>query len=427
MVRADAAVVDFSGLTGEGLGAWIAARPIRPAPPLALDYDRYAAAEASLGWLNGTAEVRGDEPFDAADVIRRLLGELKEQPIAHAKVAVVEPALGIGALVRRGEDPRVEGGLETTQIRWMRLLVNVRVATSPAVLENNVRRAISRAAAPARVAWDHLACIAPARPSPKHRYTFRCGSGDDAACCSAFYQRTDVRYLLGDTLHPGGTRLTLALAEELRLSPGARVLDVACGNGESLRAILLRWPVVASGIDAGASPPPSGDFAFRCADAHALPFDDASFDAVLCECALSTFADPALALGEIHRVLKPGGRLAMSDMVAEGPIPEALKPFAHAGACLTRARSMKGWEALLRGASLPIERAWDESAALAELVSGIKRRLVGFALAKASGVVPSDVAIDVARGRDVLREVEQTLRAGIIRYGAYVARKGAAE
>jgi len=45
-----------------------------------------------------------------------------------------------------------------------------------------------------------------------------------------------------------------------------------------------------------------------------LPFADASLDGLIAECVLSTLADPARALAEWRRVLKPGGRLASSDV-----------------------------------------------------------------------------------------------------------------
>ena len=45
-----------------------------------------------------------------------------------------------------------------------------------------------------------------------------------------------------------------------------------------------------------------------------LPFADASLDGLIAECVLSTLADPARALAEWRRALKPGGRLALSDV-----------------------------------------------------------------------------------------------------------------
>jgi len=51
---------------------------------------------------------------------------------------------------------------------------------------------------------------------------------------------------------------------------------------------------------------------FERFDAHALPYPDCRFDAVICQLGLMLFADPARALGEFHRVLRAGGRMAAS-------------------------------------------------------------------------------------------------------------------
>ena len=69
---------------------------------------------------------------------------------------------------------------------------------------------------------------------------------------------------------------------------------------------------------------------FQQADAHELPFDDQSFDRVTCRFGVMYFADAPQALGEIYRVLKPGGRVAFT---AWGPLEQnpylysALMPF----------------------------------------------------------------------------------------------------
>jgi ubiquinone/menaquinone biosynthesis C-methylase UbiE len=50
-------------------------------------------------------------------------------------------------------------------------------------------------------------------------------------------------------------------------------------------------------------------------DAQALPFDDATFDTVVCALSLCTIPDPASAIGEMRRVLVPGGRLLLLDHI----------------------------------------------------------------------------------------------------------------
>jgi ubiquinone/menaquinone biosynthesis C-methylase UbiE len=57
------------------------------------------------------------------------------------------------------------------------------------------------------------------------------------------------------------------------------------------------------------------DVTLREADAEHLPFDDASFDTVACALALCTIPSPVAALGEMRRVLAPGGRLLLLDHI----------------------------------------------------------------------------------------------------------------
>lgn len=59
----------------------------------------------------------------------------------------------------------------------------------------------------------------------------------------------------------------------------------------------------------------------READAHALPFPDASFDSVVCTYSLCNIPDPHLAVGEMQRVLRPGGRLILVDHIRSSVKP----------------------------------------------------------------------------------------------------------
>jgi ubiquinone/menaquinone biosynthesis C-methylase UbiE len=59
----------------------------------------------------------------------------------------------------------------------------------------------------------------------------------------------------------------------------------------------------------------------RQGDAHSLPFDDASFDTVVCTLSLCAIPDDDRAIGEMHRVLRPGGRLVLVDHVSSSSLP----------------------------------------------------------------------------------------------------------
>jgi SAM-dependent methyltransferase len=106
----------------------------------------------------------------------------------------------------------------------------------------------------------------------------------------------------------------------LGLTPGDGVLDVACGPGNFTRefARIVGSQGLAVGIDASATmlaravrDTPDEHVAYVRGDAVALPFVDASFDAVCCFAALHLFADPETALDHMARVLTPGGRIAI--------------------------------------------------------------------------------------------------------------------
>ena len=103
------------------------------------------------------------------------------------------------------------------------------------------------------------------------------------------------------------------------VSAGQRVLDVACGTGVLALAAAERVAPGGAvvGLDAssdmlGVARRKGGAIDWREGRAEALPFADASFDRVVSQFGLMFFADRAAALREMHRVLRPGGRMAVA-------------------------------------------------------------------------------------------------------------------
>jgi len=78
---------------------------------------------------------------------------------------------------------------------------------------------------------------------------------------------------------------------------------------------------------------------FRLGEIEALPVPDGSVDVILSNCVLNLSSSKERALSEAHRVLRPGGRLVISDMVSDVPVPPILAGSVDAAAgCLPTAR-----------------------------------------------------------------------------------------
>jgi arsenite methyltransferase len=229
------------------------------------------------------------------------------------------------------------------------------------------------------------------------------------ACCAALYESPAIRWLFGDELHPGGEATTRRSLELIALAAGERLLDVGSGPGTSAILAAREFGCAASGIDYGAggvraakeaadAEGLSDRVSFVAGDAGALPFANGQFDAVLCECSLSVFPEKDRAVAEMRRVLRPGGRVAISDVVAEPDrLPTRLRGAIATLTCVGGSLPGAGYERLLSDHGLrtfAVERLDAEADQLAGRVED--RLRAARMLARSSGSNWSSFPIDEA-------------------------------
>lgn len=178
-----------------------------------------------------------------------------------------------------------------------------------------------------------------------------CGPSAASSCCDTKNNLYPAELL---TTVPGdiagfslGCGDPISLAE---LQPGQTVLDLGSGGG--LDCILAAQKVGPTGRVFGVDMTPEmlakaranvqrlglQNVEFRQGYLESLPLGDASIDVVISSCVINLSPDKPQVFREISRVLKPGGRVAVSDIVTNGPLPEAVK------------NSLSGWAACVSGA-----------------------------------------------------------------------------
>ncbi|GBF30585.1 demethylrebeccamycin-D-glucose O-methyltransferase [bacterium MnTg04] len=201
-----------------------------------------------------------------------------------------------------------------------------------------------------------------------------------------FYEMPVLTLLFGSDEHPGGIPLTRELAGSALVGCDDRVLDVACGRGESARVLTEHFGCRIVGIDYSEenirranelteNVGLSSRVKFVQGDAERLPFANDSFDVVICECSLSTFPDLALALTEMKRVLRPGGRLGISDVVLNQALPESLQDLVGHVLCISGALPIDGYRDVLDQTGFSAIRTRDVSEVLGDMISRMERRI----------------------------------------------------
>jgi ubiquinone/menaquinone biosynthesis C-methylase UbiE len=200
--------------------------------------------------------------------------------------------------------------------------------------------------------------VSEVKPTPAEIAEFYDGASGLADKYFHGYQRQGYWYDDSDDapLEEGARRLTRKVVDTLGLRPGESLLDAGCGSGAATVHIASEYdaqitgitisPVEAATAQARAGANGVADrVLFEVADYHALPFPENHFDAVVAMESLFNAYDLDKALLEIHRVLRPGGRVAMCEMAKTTDASPLGKPFPQAREPMTPTGWVKAYEA----------------------------------------------------------------------------------
>jgi SAM-dependent methyltransferase len=183
----------------------------------------------------------------------------------------------------------------------------------------------------------------------------------DCGCSSPLYNVALLEGLPADTVN-----LSLGCGDPVSIAslrPGETVLDLGSGGG--IDCFLAARQVGAEGYVIGVDMTPAmldkanaskarmgiANVEFRQGQIEALPVADCSVDVVMSNCVINLSPDKAAVFAEIFRVLKPGGRVSISDIVTEGDFSAELRADADKWAeCVTGAIDAQVYTALMEAA-----------------------------------------------------------------------------
>ena len=194
---------------------------------------------------------------------------------------------------------------------------------------------------------EHYADIARTRNTSSE-----CCGPSACSCSDSLYSADMLVNLPADV-----TGLSLGCGDPITLAdlrPGDTVVDLGSGGG--IDCFLAAKRVGAEGRIIGVDMTPemieraranavkvsAANVEFRMGQIEALPIEDATADAIISNCVINLSPDKPQVFREMFRALKPGGRVAVSDVVTSGPMPETLQ------------RDMDSWAACVSGA-IPAE------------------------------------------------------------------------
>ena len=253
------------------------------------------------------------------------------------------------------------------------------------------------------------------------------------ACCSISYGHFAARWLLGQSFHPGGLRLTSGLAHLMGIQSSSEVLDAGSGRGASavhlaqtvgcrVTGVTLEAEGVTAGYELAKGRGLEDCVDFVRGDIQQVELQDESFDFVLMECVLSILDRKGPTLSRLRGMLKPGGRVGLSDVTVAGRLPPELDGVLAAVGCIGGALSLGDHRALLEEQGFSVEHTEEREDALSTFLRDIGRKLLMAKVARKLGMLAIGESA-LAEGERILALAREQMYNNVLGYGLVVARK----
>jgi arsenite methyltransferase len=244
----------------------------------------------------------------------------------------------------------------------------------------------------------------------------------EGTCCTPSPVSIKVKRISEHPVHE-------ALLNEIMPLKGKKILDVGCGNGNTVLKIAEK--VGSNGKAVGIDFSTEGIAEakkkavelgldkvteFRVADAEKLPYEDNYFDAVISECVVCLTPNKQKVIAEKTRVLKPGGKLVMHDVISKASVPKAVQTNSELYcSCIGGAVSQDDYVKMLKHAGLEEIKTVDysEESAINNYPISLKRALD-------SQILLAATDIEDEKG---FQEVVNFVRNGGVGYALFVAKK----
>ena len=251
-------------------------------------------------------------------------------------------------------------------------------------------------------------------------------------CCAITYGHLLARFLLGGSLHPGELPLTSRLFDLMGIDSTSRVLDVGAGLGATsvhltrsvgchVTGVTLREDGIVAGIELAADNGVQDRGRLVHGDIMKVDLAGEQFDFISMECVLSILDCKSAALRRLRALLRPGGRVGLTDVTVSGPRPQDMQGLRATVGCVDGALSLGEYGDLMTGEGLVIEHRRDCRDVAGTFMADAQSKVILFEIASKIGELPVADGI-LAEAQRLFALARDLVARRVLGYGLLVAR-----